>query len=97
METLLGMNLLLQVLVLIQIMRFGRLMLQQMKKLECGTIELQGAALVGQNGETTEHDEVHILSKYEVNTDEKDTQKKGQMTKTEDQEVLISEVLSEFF
>ena len=96
MEILLGTSLLLQVLVLIQIMRMGRQVLQQIKRIEHSEMNLREAGVAGENALEPEIANVHRLRKNET-YEEKNIQKKEGMVKKEEQEVLINEVLSEFF
>lgn len=97
METLLGMNLLFQALILIQIMRLSRLMLQQMKSIENGETKLVGAMVTGDNGTELEINNIQKLRECEASIEKEDKQKNTWNVKQEEPEVLINEVLSEFF
>ena len=97
METLLGMNLLFQALILIQIMRLSRLMLQQTKSIENGERKIVGAMVTGDNNTELEINNIQKLRECEVGIEKEDMQKNTWHVKQEEPEVLINEVLSEFF
>ena len=97
METLLGMNLLFQALILIQIMRLSRLMLQQTKSIENGERKILEAMVTGDNNTELKINNIQKLRECEAGIEKADMQKNTWRMKQDEPEVLINEVLSEFF